>query len=122
MDEFCSPTTLCERMRSLCRRGSVYMCWEPTNTTCSSSIAQPTMPLQQQKAWFPYMWWALKRVTLHLGKWYCIQTLTRHSLHVNYLHRLLNCEIGGLDCHVITTEHVSIVYTCNTYFIMHWSM
>jgi len=23
---------------------------------------------------------------------------------VNSLHRLLNCEIGGLDCHVITTK------------------
>ena len=23
----------------------------------------------------------------------------------NSLHRLLNCEIGGLDCHVITTEY-----------------
>ena len=43
---------------------------------------------------------------------------------VNSLHRLLNCEIGGIDCRVITTkkEHVSNVYTCNTYFIMHWSM
>jgi len=43
----------------------------------------------------------------------------------NSLHELLNCEIGGLDCHVITTEYiylVSIVYTCNTYFVMHWSM
>jgi len=44
---------------------------------------------------------------------------------VNSLHRLLNCEIGGLDCHVITktyTTSVHIVYTCNTYFPMHWSM
>jgi len=44
---------------------------------------------------------------------------------VNSLHRLLNCEIGGSDCHVSTTqsiEHVSIVYTCNTYFVLHWSM
>jgi len=24
---------------------------------------------------------------------------------VNSLHRLLNCEIGGLDCHVFTTEY-----------------
>jgi len=24
---------------------------------------------------------------------------------VNSLHELLNCEIGGLDCHVITTVH-----------------
>ena len=46
---------------------------------------------------------------------------------VNSLHGLLNCEIGGLDCHVITTEYkciqlVSIVYTCNTYFVIHWFM
>jgi len=27
---------------------------------------------------------------------------------VNTLHRLLNCELGGLDCHVITT-------TCQLY-------
>jgi len=27
---------------------------------------------------------------------------------VNSLHRLLNCAIGGLDCHVITTEYRSI--------------
>jgi len=44
---------------------------------------------------------------------------------VNSLHRLLNCEIGGLDCHVIiqqSIEHVSTVYTCYTYFVMHWSI
>jgi len=44
---------------------------------------------------------------------------------VNSLHGLLNCEIGGLNLYVITTEyieHVSIVYTCITYFVMHWSM
>ena len=37
---------------------------------------------------------------------------------VNSLHGLLNCEMGGLDCRVITTEyreHVSTVYKCNTY-------
>jgi len=28
---------------------------------------------------------------------------------VNSLHRLLNCEIGGLDCHVITTEYITRV-------------
>jgi len=41
------------------------------------------------------------------------------------LHRLLNCEIGGLDCRVITPEYierVSIEYTCITYFVMHLSM
>jgi len=40
---------------------------------------------------------------------------------VNSLHGLLNGEIGGLDCHQ-SKEHVSIVYTCNTYFVMYWSM
>jgi len=29
---------------------------------------------------------------------------------VNSLHRLLNCEIGGLDCHVITTEYRSRIH------------
>ena len=27
-----------------------------------------------------------------------------HTL-LNSLHRLVNCEIGGLDCHIITTEY-----------------
>jgi len=39
---------------------------------------------------------------------------------VNSLHRLLNCEIGGLRFVVLlqqSIEHVSIVYTCNTYFV-----
>ena len=39
----------------------------------------------------------------------------------------MNCEIGGLDCRVLQQiiEHVSIkkeVYTCNTYYVMHWFM
>ena len=29
---------------------------------------------------------------------------------VNSLHRLLNCEIGGLECHVITTEYRTRVH------------
>jgi len=29
---------------------------------------------------------------------------------VNSSHGLLNCEIGGLDCHVITTEHRTHVH------------
>jgi len=46
---------------------------------------------------------------------------------MNSLKRLLNCEIGGLDCHVITTEYrtrVNCIHimTCNTYFVMHCSM
>jgi len=28
----------------------------------------------------------------------------------NSLHRLLNCEIGGLDCSVITTEYRTCVH------------
>ena len=33
----------------------------------------------------------------------------------------LNCEIGGLDCHVITTEYRARVHCIhmNTYFLMH---
>jgi len=30
-------------------------------------------------------------------QYYCLHTLT--------IHRLLNCEIDGLECHVITTEY-----------------
>ena len=43
---------------------------------------------------------------------------------VNLLHRLLNCEIGGLNCGLITEsiEHVSNVYTSITYFAMPQSM
>ena len=48
---------------------------------------------------------------------------------VNSLCGMLNFEIGGLDCRVITTEYrrqsiepVSIVHTCNTYFVVHWSI
>ena len=29
---------------------------------------------------------------------------------VHSLHGLLNCEIGGLDCHVITTEYKTRVH------------
>ena len=29
---------------------------------------------------------------------------------VNSLHGLLNCEMGGLDCHVITTEYRTRVH------------
>ena len=43
---------------------------------------------------------------------------------VNSLHGLLNCEIGGLDCRVITAEYRTrgLAYTCSAYFVMHWSM
>jgi len=50
---------------------------------------------------------------------YSMGTLTL----VNSLHGLLNCENGRLDCHGITTEYrtqfMSIVYACNTYFVIH---
>jgi len=36
---------------------------------------------------------------------------------VNSLHRLLNCEIGGLDCHVITTEYRTRVYCIHMYHL-----
>jgi len=41
---------------------------------------------------------------------------------MNALHGLLNCEIGGLNSHVMTTEYrsVSIVYAC-VFLVMHWS-
>jgi len=43
---------------------------------------------------------------------------------VNSLHRLLNCEIGGLDCHVITTEYRTRVHGIHMYhyLAMHWSV
>jgi len=44
---------------------------------------------------------------------------------MNSLHRLLNCENRWIRVllHVqLSIEHMSIVYTCNTYFVMHWSM
>ena len=36
---------------------------------------------------------------------------------VNSLHGLLNCEIGGLDCHVITTEYRTCVYCIHMYHL-----
>jgi len=36
---------------------------------------------------------------------------------MNSLHRLLNCEIGGLDCHVITTEYRTRVHCLHMYHI-----
>ena len=42
----------------------------------------------------------------------------------NSLHGLLNFVIGALDCRIYTTKYkcMSIVYTCITYFVMHFSM
>ena len=34
---------------------------------------------------------------------------------MNSLHGLLNCEIGGLDCHVITTEYRTHVHCIHSY-------
>ena len=36
---------------------------------------------------------------------------------VNSLHGLLNCEIGGLDCHVITTEYIARVHCIHMYHL-----
>ena len=43
---------------------------------------------------------------------------------VNSLHGLFNGEIGGLDCHAITTEYRKRVhlYTHVTPVLMHWLM
>jgi len=40
-----------------------------------------------------------------LSRWYCIQTLTRNSLHGP-----LNCEIGGLNCHISITQYRTRVH------------
>ena len=36
---------------------------------------------------------------------------------LNSLHGLLNCEIGGLDCHVITTEYRTRVHCIHMYHL-----
>jgi len=36
---------------------------------------------------------------------------------VNSLHELLNCEIGGLDCRVITTEYRTRVHGIHMYHL-----
>ena len=36
---------------------------------------------------------------------------------MNALHGLLNCEIGGLDCHVITTEYRPLVDCIHMYHL-----
>ena len=36
---------------------------------------------------------------------------------MNSLHRLLNCEIGGLDCRVITTEYRTSVHCIHMYHL-----
>ena len=37
---------------------------------------------------------------------------------VNSLHRLLNCEIGALDCHIITTENITCVHCIHIYYLI----
>jgi len=37
---------------------------------------------------------------------------------VNSLHRLLYCEIGGLDCHVITTEYRTRVHCIHMHHLL----
>ena len=37
---------------------------------------------------------------------------------MNSLHILLNCEIGGLDCHVITTEYRTRVHCIHMYHLL----
>ena len=39
---------------------------------------------------------------------------------VNSIHGILTCEICWLECRI--REHVFIVYTCNTYSTIRWSM
>ena len=36
---------------------------------------------------------------------------------MNSLHGLLNCEIGGLDCHVITIEYRTRVHCIHMYHL-----
>mgnify|MGYP006890260882 CR=1 FL=1 len=43
-------------------------------------------------------------------KWYKEQYTHIDQTLVNSLHGLLNCEIGGLDCSVITTEYRTLVH------------
>jgi len=36
---------------------------------------------------------------------------------VNSLHKVFNCEIGGLECHVIITEYRTHVYCIHMYHL-----
>jgi len=63
----------------------------------------------------------IEHIDLHDGYSLENQAERRNRSHidqtlVNSLHGPLTCEIGGIDCRVITTEYRtrSIVYTCNT--------
>ena len=39
----------------------------------------------------------------------CLLYTNIHHTLMNLLHGLFNCEIGGLDCRVITTEYITRV-------------
>jgi len=51
---------------------------------------------------------------------YLLYTIIDQTL-LKSLHWLMNCKIGVQECRQ-SIKHVSIVYTCNTFFVMHWSM
>ena len=55
---------------------------------------------------------AIVLVYLKGQKWVRVQVVYRNigQTLVNSLHVLLNCEIGGLDCHVSTTEYRTRVH------------
>ena len=53
--------------------------------------------------------------TLFLPDKYCMKNIDQTL--VSSLHRLLNCQIGGLDCRVITTEYRTILCPLNTHVI-----
>jgi len=38
---------------------------------------------------------------------------------VNSLHGMLNCKIGGLDCHVITTEYITHDHCIHMYHLFY---
>jgi len=67
-------------------------------------------------------------VTEHRSHWvgivFLCSRLNRKVLYtnidrtlVNSLHRLLNCEIGGLDCRVSTTEYRTRVHCIHMYHL-----
>ena len=60
----------------------------------------------------------------HLRIQFTINALTsfQHISVMNSLHRLLNCEIGGLDCHVITTEYRTRVQFIHMYHLFCYTL
>jgi len=48
---------------------------------------------------------------------YCVLQTNIDQKLVNSLHGLLNCEIGGLDCRVITTEYETRVHLIHMYHL-----